>query len=359
MFPLYSFDNGSIAMKSISGGYYLGMTELAREHRATAPSVLPVLPPGVLPMSGLDLDAHSLRAMRAVSELGSITAAATAMGYSQPAISQLLKRLEQRLGMPVIERVGRGVRLTEAGRILARHALAVTTALDAAAAELAELQGLRAGRVRIAAFPSASATLVPQLLARMAAGHPEIGITYVEAEPPEAVAAVRDNDVDLAITFSYPGDRDDPHPGSAQGLRHVALCTDEMLLVLPTGHPAAATTEVDLGGLADENWIGGCPRCRGHLLQLCDQSGFTPRISYETDNVAAVLGLVAAGIGVAILPEMALGSASAYPGVEIRPTGARNHRTVHAVTAVGGERMPALAAALAQLGALTKCDQAD
>ena len=144
----------------------------------------------------------------------------------------------------------------------------------------------------------------------MAAGHPEIGFTYLEAEPPEAVAAVRDDRVDLAITFSYPGDRDDPHPGSAQGLRHVALCTDEMLLVLPTGHPAAAAEQVDLAGLADENWIGGCPRCRGHLLELCDQSGFVPRISYETDNVAAVLGLVAAGIGVAMLPRWRSGRRS-------------------------------------------------
>ncbi|MGO4106011.1 LysR family transcriptional regulator [Leifsonia sp. YAF41] len=330
---------------------------------SAAPVSAPLAPASAaLPLTGLDLDAHSLRAMRAVSELGSITAAATALEYSQPAISQVLKRLEQRLGMPVVERVGRGVRLTEAGRVLARHAVAVTTALDAAAGELAELQGLRAGRVRIAAFPSASATLVPQLLARMAAGHPEIGFTYLEAEPPEAVAAVRDDRVDLAITFSYPGDRDDPHPGSAQGLRHVALCTDEMLLVLPTGHPAAVAEQVDLAGLADENWIGGCPRCRGHLLQLCDQSGFVPRISYETDNVAAVLGLVSAGIGVAMLPRMALGSAfgsaSALAGVEIRSTGAREHRTVHAVTAVGGERMPALAAALAQLVALTGCGSA-
>ncbi len=353
MFARDSFDNRSIAIKSISSGYPWGMTVLP----SVLPSVLPTVLPTVLPVTGLDLDAHSLRAMRAVSECGSITAAATAMGYSQPAISQQLKRLEQRLGMPVVERVGRGVRLTEAGRVLARHAVTVTTALDAAAGELAELQGLRAGRVRVAAFPSASATLVPQLLARMAARHPEIGITYVEAEPPEAVAAVRDDRVDVAITFSYPGDRDDPHPGSAHGLRHVALCTDEMLLVLPSGHRGALAKQVNLADLAQENWIGGCPRCRGHLLQLCDQSGFVPRICYETDNVTAVLGLVSAGIGVAMLPQMALGpalgSASAHPGVEIRTTAARDHRTVHAVTAVGGERMPALAAALAQLTLLT------
>jgi len=97
-----------------------------------------------------DLDAHSLRVVKAISDTGSITAAARQLGYSQPAVSQQLRRLERRAGMPIVERVGRGVRLTEAGRVLARHAAAVTTALDAAAGDLAELRGLRAGRVRIA-----------------------------------------------------------------------------------------------------------------------------------------------------------------------------------------------------------------
>lgn len=304
------------------------------------------------PVTGTDLDAHALRAVRAVAEHGSITAAAAALDYSQPAISQLLKRLEQRLGMPVVERVGRGVRLSAAGEVLARHSLTVTTALDTAAAELAELQGLRAGRVRLAAFPSASATLVPTLLAHLASRHPSVSVTYLEAEPPEAVAAVRENRADLAIAFSYPGDAADPYPGSAQGLTQIELCRDEMLLALPAGHPLAAQESINLADLARDNWIGGCPRCRGHLLELCHRSGFVPRIAYETDNVAAVLGLVAAGIGVAMLPAMALSGPGSDPRVAIRPTEGRDHRTVHLVTAVGAERMPALAVAVRQLVAL-------
>ncbi len=316
--------------------------------------------PGPIP----DLDAHALRVVRAVHETGSITAAAVALGYSQPAVSQQLKRLEQHLGLAVVERVGRGVHLTEAGLVLARHAVTVATALDAAAGEIAELQGLRAGLVRLVAFPSASATLVPSLLAHMKARHSQISVTYLEAEPPEAVAAVRENRADLAITFSYPGDRVDPHRKSAQGLRVATLRRDEMMLVLPVGHPLTGAADsvdadsidagpIDLGDLADENWVAGCPRCRGHLLDLCDRQGFAPRISYETDNVAAVFGLVEAGIGVALLPALAIESAGARSGVLIRATTGHDRRTLHAVTAAGAERVPALAATLRALVALS------
>ncbi|WP_199182566.1 LysR family transcriptional regulator [Cryobacterium sp. N19] len=306
-----------------------------------------------LPGESPDLDANALRVVRAVHETGSITAAAVALGYSQPAVSQQLKRLEQRLGLSVVERVGRGVRLTEAGLVLARHAVTVATALDAAAGEIAELQGLRAGLVRLVAFPSASATLVPSLLARMKARHSQISVTYLEAEPPEAVAAVRENRADLAITFSYPGDRVDPHRDSAQGLRVATLRRDEMMLVLPVGHSLDSVTPIDLGELADENWVAGCPRCRGHLLDLCDRRGFAPRISYETDNVAAVFGLVEAGIGVALLPALAIESVGRRAGVSIRATTGRDHRTLHAVTAARAERVPALAAALRVLDAIS------
>lgn len=298
------------------------------------------------------IDSHLLRVVRAVSELGSITAAAAQLGFSQPAISQLLKRAEQRLGMSIVERVGRTVRLTEAGQILARHAGPVLTGLDAAAGELSELRGLRSGTVRLAAFPSASATIVPELLATMARLHPGVSITYAEAEPPEAVAAVRDNSADLAITFSYPGDRVDPHHESAQGLSVVELRRDEMNVVLSAAHPLAGAAAIDLADLAEESWIGGCPRCRGHLLELCSRHDFSPLISYETDNVAAVLGLVEANIGVAMLPMLAVESAGERPGVAFRPTIGHDYRTLHAVTATGAERVPALATTLSSLRAL-------
>ncbi|WP_314501826.1 LysR family transcriptional regulator [uncultured Microbacterium sp.] len=296
-----------------------------------------------------DLDVQTLRVMKAIADEGSITAAAASLGYSQPAVSQQLRKLEQRLGVPVIERVGRGVRLTEAGRVLARHAPAVTTALDAAAGELAELRGLRAGRVRLVAFPSASPTVVPRLLAEVAARHPGLSITYVEAEPPEAVEAVRENRADIALTFSYPGDRDDPHGSSASGLAVRAVGADDLLVVLPVGHRAAEVERVEVGDLAGENWIAGCPRCRGHLLQLCGRAGFEPRIGFETDNFVAVEGLVAQGIGVATLPRMAVESFPLLPGIVTRPLPAAEARTLHVVTAHGADRVPSMRIALGAL----------
>ena len=296
-----------------------------------------------------EFDVQALRVIRAIADEGSITAAAASLGYSQPALSQQMKRLEQRLGVPVIERVGRSVRLTEAGRVLARHAPAVTTALDAAAGELAELRGLRAGRVRLVAFPSASPTVVPRLLSDLAEHHPGITITYVEAEPPEAVDAVREDRADIALTFSYPGDRDDPHGSSARGLAVRAVGSDDLLAVLPEGHPAAAGERVEVSELADENWIAGCPRCRGHLLELCGRAGFEPRIGFETDNFVAVEGLVAQGIGVATLPRMAVESFPLMPGVITRPLPHAEARTLHVVTAHGAERVPAVRIALAAL----------
>nr|BFF11756.1 LysR family transcriptional regulator [Microbacterium flavescens] len=219
-----------------------------------------------------DLDPQVLRVVKAVADAGSITGAAAALGYSQPAISQQLKRLERRLGVPLVERVGRSVRLTEAGRILARHAPAVTTALDAAAGELAELRGLRAGRVRLVGFPSASPTIVPRLLAELEAGHAGVTVTYLEAEPPEAVVAVREDRADIALTFSYPGDRDDPHGPSARGLSVRTVGTDDLLAVLPAGHREAGTAVVDVAGLAGRDGSPVAPAA----VDICWSSAHAP-----------------------------------------------------------------------------------
>lgn len=296
-----------------------------------------------------EFDVQTLRVVKAIGDEGSITGAADALGLSQPAVSQQMKRLEQRLGIAVVERVGRRVRLTEAGRILARHAPAVTTALDAASEELDELRGLKVGRVRLVGFPSASPSVIPRLLADLALHHPGVSLTYVEAEPPEAVAAVREDRADIALTFSYPGDRDDPHRYSARGLSVRSVGTDQLLAVLPTDHPAAGSDTVEIAQLADEDWIAGCPRCRGHLLELCGRAGFEPRITFETDNFVAVEGLVAQGIGVATLPRMAVASFPQLPGVVTLPLPAGEERTLHVVTAHGADRVPSVRTTLAAL----------
>jgi molybdate transport repressor ModE-like protein len=314
-----------------------------------------------------DLDSQTLRVVRAIADTGSITAAAASLGYSQPAVSQTVRRLEQRLGMPVLTRVPRGALLTEAGDILARHAATVLRSIDSAAEELAELAGLRTGWVRIAAFPSASSTIVPRLIERMSANYPGLRFRYIEAEPPEAVQAVRDHTADIALTFSYPGDPDDPHGASAAGLTATPLWREDMVLILrrdadaPRGAlgdsgPAARlspdASPLALDSLAAAGWIAGCPRCRGHLLHLCAAHGFTPSIDYETDNVSAVLAMVEAGLGVALLPSLALASVPLPANVVARHPATPDSRTVHLVSAEASHRVPAIAATIAAIDAL-------
>jgi DNA-binding transcriptional LysR family regulator len=319
------------------------------------------------------LDLQSVRIVRAISETGSITAAAKTLGYSQPAISQHLQRTEARLGLALVARVGRSVRLTEAGSLLATHALAITSAMDAAEGDLADLAGLRTGMVRLAAFPTASSTIVPRLLATLADRHPGIRVTYVEAEPPEAVQGLRDGSIDLAITFSYPGDRNDPHGDASRGLSSLPLFADEMAVVLPAGHelargggaldagsldvadPAAGSLDagsLDVAELSGERWIAGCPRCRGHLLAVCEVAGFTPVISFETDNAGAVLNMVASGLGVAMLPRLALATATVPAGAVIRRHTSRSGRSIQMLTTDGAHRVPSLAATAAVLRGL-------
>lgn len=293
-----------------------------------------------------DIDAQTLRIVAAIAEHGSITAAADALGYSQPAVSQHLRRSELRLGMALTERVGRSVRLTEPGRLLARHARTITRAFDAAAGELAELSGLRAGRVRLVGFPTASSTVMPRLIKQLAVRHPGLSVSYVEAEPPEAVEAVRAGAADVAITFSYPGDRVDPHRESAQGLSVETLWQEEMLLALPSSHASAHHGRVPIDELAGDVWIAGCARCRGHLLQVAETAGFAPTIAYETDNFSAVLALVAEGIGIALLPSLAIDSTRVPDGVVLRPTARDDARTVHVVTTEAAAQVPAVAATL-------------
>lgn len=303
-----------------------------------------------------DLDLHSIRIVRAIAEHGTISAAARALGFSQPAISQHLRRVESRLGVPLVVRAGRGVRLTEPGQVIARHAITITSALNAANGDLAELVGLAAGTVRVAAFPTASSTLVPRLLQGMRNGHPGISVNYVEAEPPEAIAMLRDGLVDLAITFAYPGDRSDPHRDGDSSLDAVPLFTEHVVLALPDKHPLAGGDSVELALLADERWIAGCPLCRGHLLAACDAVGVTPQVDLETDNAIAVLNLVAAGLGVALLPHLALATAPVPPGATVRSTLPSSDRSIQVVVQAGSRRVPSIAATLELIQGLDGAD---
>ena len=304
----------------------------------------------------MELDLHSIRIVRAIADEGTISGAARRLGYSQPAVSQHLRRVEQRFGVPLVVRSGRGVRLTEAGLIVAKHAVTITSALDAATGDLADLRGLSTGSVRIAAFPTASSTIVPRLLHSLREKHPGITASYVEAEPPEALAMLREGVVDVAITFAYPGDRADPHNDSTSSLETVPLFTEPVVLALPAMHKLAAGRVVKLAGLAEESWIAGCPLCRGHLLAACEAVGVSPVISLETDNAIAVLNLVAMGLGVALLPQLALATAPTPPGTAIRATAPSSDRSIQVVAQAGARRVPSIGAALDAVATLDGAD---
>ncbi|WP_267245631.1 LysR family transcriptional regulator [Streptomyces sp. PR69] len=242
------------------------------------------------------LDTNRLRVFAAVARHGSVTAAARALNYSQPAVSHHLARLESETGSRLVQRVGRGIRLTDAGRLLAERAEEILGRLDAAEAELAAHTGLRAGRVRLAAFPSALGTFVPAAAAAFTAAHPGVELRFTEAEPPDAVRLLRAGEVDVALLFSYP---DAAFPDDA--LRHTPLLTEPICLVTPAGLPGDT-----LADHAGRRWITGCERCRRQLVRSCAAAGFTPDIAFTTDDYVAVQALVAAGLGVTTLPALAL-----------------------------------------------------
>lgn len=297
-----------------------------------------------------EIDPQLLRVLRAVADGGSITRAAAALGSSQPAVSQLVARAEQRLGHALVLRGGRGATLTHAGQVLADHALHVQAALTAAREDLDAVGGLSRGRVRLAGFPSASSALVPAVLARLAATAPGVTTSYVEVEPPEALDLLRGGEIDVALTFTYVGDEVGAVPDP--GLVTRALGRDPLALVTPV-EPGGAerlrtagSPVVDLASHRDARWIGGCPRCRGHLLASCASAGFSPDIVLETDNAAAVVGLVAAGLGVALLPRLALATTVIPAGVAIDPVDDELARRVEVVVARGADRVPSIRAAV-------------
>ncbi len=292
------------------------------------------------------LDVRRLQMLRAVAREGSLSGAARALGYTQPAVSHHIARLEDEVGTALLTRYGRGVQLTDAGRALAEHADAVLARLTAAEEEVATIAGLRAGRVRLAAFPSASATLVSAALARLRAAHPGVEVSFSEAEPEDSLPRLRAGDLDLVLAFRYAG------VGAPDGadLAAVPLLSDPSHVVLPPGHPAAGEGPVKLRMLRDETWIAGCERCRGYLLHLAREAGFAPAIAYATDDYVTVQALIAARLGVALLPSLAL-AAVRRPELEVRPVAGGAHRIVDVVLPAAERRPPAVTATVEALQA--------
>jgi DNA-binding transcriptional LysR family regulator len=272
------------------------------------------------------LDVTRLRVLVAVARHGSVTAAARALNYAQPSISHHLARLEAETGARLLQRAGRGVRLTDAGRLLAERAEEIIGRLDAAENELAAHVGLRQGRVRLASFPSALGTIVPAAAARLEAESPGMDLMLAEAEPPEALRMLRAGYVDVALVFRHYQEGADPGPPGTdeEGARGRLLLDEPVHLVTRMTDDGAAGAP-DLAAHAKRRWIAGCERCREYLLRQCSLAGFTPNIAFTTDDYVAVQALVAAGLGVTTLPGLCL-RAARHPGLRVESLpGARRH----------------------------------
>ncbi len=266
------------------------------------------------------LDPRRLLILDAVARAGSMTAAAAALDYTPSAVSQAIAALEREAGTALVRRGPRGVRTTEAGTVLARHAAALRERLDLAADELADVVGLRAGRLRLAAFPSAGSVLMPPAIAAFRERHPDVELSLEQAEPDEAANGLRDGRFDVAIVFEY--DFDELLDTSGIELR--PLGDDEMLVALPPDHPLAGEEVVPMARLAGETWVSSSDAtCNRLLTHGAGRAGFTPRVAFASDDYGAVGRLVIAGVGVALVPALAaaaVGDAVVLRRLEPAPT---------------------------------------
>ncbi|MER7444966.1 LysR family transcriptional regulator [Micromonospora avicenniae] len=289
-------------------------------------------------------DSRHIRTFHEVVRTRSYSAAAQALGYTQPAISQQMKALEREVGTPLFTRVGRRLRLTEAGETLARHTQTILGSMSIAREQMAAIARLRTGLVRVCAFPSANATLVPEAMALLAVEHPGIRVELLEDEPPDSLRRVVQGESDVTLAFTYPGLREEV-PGE---LVEIPLLEDQLTVLLPVGHPMARRRAVQLGDLAQERWIAGCLRCRTNFVHECAQLGFTPDIVFTTDDNLAVQALVAQGLGVAMMPGLTL-SFLRRDKVRWRPLAPASRRQVSAYVLREHLRIPATARLLEAL----------
>jgi DNA-binding transcriptional LysR family regulator len=243
-----------------------------------------------------------LKVLDAVARHGSVTDAAKELNYSQPSVSHHLGRLEAATGAKLIQRVGRGIRLTPEGELLAGRATEILGRVDAASVELAARVGLSAGRVRLAGFQTVLSTLVPKAAAELSRSHPGIELNLVDAHPDEGLQMLRSGHVDIALIF-----RDTDTRLEEEGVRLTHLLDDPLYLVSDQPHQR-------LEDHRDSAWVGGCDRCRAATINACERVGFSPRIAYACDDTVVTQSLVGAGMGVAIINGLAL-RAHRAPGV--------------------------------------------
>jgi DNA-binding transcriptional LysR family regulator len=289
-----------------------------------------------------------LQVFREVARFGSLSGAADSLGYTQPAVSQQMASLERRAGMPLLDRTNRGVRLTEAGEALLRHAEAILSEQTLAERELEAIAGLRGGRVRMGAFPTAGAALVPDAVSLFIARYPDVDLSVLEAEPEESVPMLRAGELDVALVAE--NDQGEGFGYFYEGIELHHLLDEPRCALLPQNHRLARRARLRLEDLANETWIelGRSPARRGRAyLTPASRSGRAPRIGFRSDDFSVVQGMVAAGAGIAVVPELAL--ADLRTDVTIRALGSSAPRRIIAAARLAGVHRSSAASALLEL----------
>jgi len=282
------------------------------------------------------LDVRRIKVLQEVVSRGSFSAAADALHLSQSAVSQQIATLEREVGVPLLERTSNGPNLTAAGQSLMEHGDAVLCRLEEAERELAQIAGLEGGRLRLASFSTASATLMTRALALFRQRFPKVELQFTEADPEDTFPGLKRGDFDLAVVFDYPAFPLD----FSRDVEAELIYEETMRVALPPGHPLAAAKSVRISDLADEDWLCGAlpSSCRFQVINLCREAGFEPKIAFQSEDYGVIKGFVAGGLGVSILPELAGG----HPGIELRPVrGQKPVRRIWAVTRESDVRSPA------------------
>ena len=290
------------------------------------------------------LNVARLKVLKEVAYRGSLSSAAEALSYTQSAISQQIAALEAETGMALLERHPRGVSLTAAGQTLVGHAEGILARLDTAEAALSAIAGLRGGRLRMASFPTAGSTLMP--VANFRAVYPDVELTLAEGEPEEIVPRLRAGELDLALLFEF-----DEDTQLLEGMARSPLLEDPMYLALPREHRLVKKAKLRLAELHGESWVqtSSSSPCARHVVRSCHAAGFEPSVTFESDDYQTVQGLVAAGVGVALIPELALSVVREDIAIRaLSPT--PPVRQVIAATPEGARLVPAAPAMLTVLG---------
>jgi DNA-binding transcriptional LysR family regulator len=286
------------------------------------------------------LNVPRIGVLRAVARHGSFSGAAEALGYTQPAVSRQIATLEAETGAVLVVRAAHGARLTGAGEVLVRHADIIFAALDEAEHELRAVAGLEAGRFRLATFSSAAANIVPLAIARFRDIHPGVELEVEMLEPLDSIPRLRSGELDLALS-------NDAETTPGEPIERIHLFDDPMYVVLPRGHRLAERARLHLRDLVDEPWMlattKACPDAR-MFKRACHAAGFEPNVAFENDDYHAILGFVAARVGIALIPDLALRAAREDVVIRSLDAGAPVREIVAAVPA--GYRPPATEAML-------------